>query len=54
MASIDSNYAERDKHLRSRDFLDADMYPEAVFKSTGYRENPDGSGYSVAILPCMA
>jgi polyisoprenoid-binding protein YceI len=40
-ASIDSNHAERDKHLRGEDFLDADKYPEAVFVSTGYQENPD-------------
>lgn len=43
-ASIDTNHAERDKHLRSEDFLDVDAYPEAVFTSSGYRENPDGSG----------
>ena len=40
-ASIDSNHAERDKHLRGEDFLDVDKYPQAVFVSTGYRENPD-------------
>ena len=40
-ASIDTNHAERDKHLRGEDFLDVDQYPEAVFVSTGYRENPD-------------
>jgi len=41
--SIDSNHAERDKHLRGEDFLDVDRYPQAVFVSTGYRENPDKS-----------
>jgi polyisoprenoid-binding protein YceI len=40
-ASIDSNHAERDKHLRGEDFLDVDNYPLAEFVSTGYRENPD-------------
>jgi polyisoprenoid-binding protein YceI len=35
-ASIDTNDAERDKHLRSEDFLDVDTYPSAGFKSTGY------------------
>jgi polyisoprenoid-binding protein YceI len=40
-ASIDSSHAERDKHLRGEDFLDVDKYPEAIFVSTGYRENPD-------------
>jgi len=40
-ASIDTNHAERDKHLRGGDFLDVDKYPQAVFVSTGYRQNPD-------------
>ena len=26
-ASVDTNHAERDKHLRSEDFLDVDKYP---------------------------
>ena len=34
--SIDTNHAERDKHLRSEDFLDIKKYPTASFKSTGY------------------
>lgn len=40
-ASIDTNDAERDKHLRSEDFLDVDEYPEAGFKSTGYTGGAD-------------
>ncbi|WP_421869383.1 YceI family protein [Motiliproteus sp.] len=35
-ASVDSNHAERDKHLRSDDFLDVKKYPTATFKSTGF------------------
>ena len=35
-ASIDSNNAERDKHLRSDDFLDAGKYPKATFVSTSF------------------
>ncbi len=35
-ASIDSNHAERDKHLREEDFLNVEKYPEATFKSTKY------------------
>ncbi len=31
--SVDTNYAERDKHLRSADFLEVDKYPEAKFVS---------------------
>ncbi|NNG44574.1 YceI family protein [Pseudoalteromonas sp. NEC-BIFX-2020_002] len=32
--SIDSNHAERDKHLRGKDFLNVDKFPQASFKST--------------------
>ena len=42
-ASIDSNHAERDKHLRGEDFLAVDKYPEARFVSTGFSENDDGT-----------
>ncbi|AGA90363.1 hypothetical protein Thimo_1583 [Thioflavicoccus mobilis 8321] len=41
-ASIDSNHAERDKHLRGEDFLDVSRYPEASFKSTSFTETGDG------------
>ena len=33
-ASIDTNAADRDDHLRSPDFLDAETFPEITFKST--------------------
>lgn len=33
-ASIDSNHAERDKHLRSDDFLSVDKFPKSKFVST--------------------
>ncbi|MBE8167314.1 MAG: YceI family protein [Shewanella sp.] len=32
--SIDSNHAERDKHLRGKDFLNVSKYPKATFSST--------------------
>jgi polyisoprenoid-binding protein YceI len=32
--SVDSNHAERDKHLRSEDFLNTSKFPEASFTST--------------------
>lgn len=35
-ASVDTNHAERDKHLREEDFLDVKRYPRAFFKSTKY------------------
>lgn len=41
--SVDSNHAERDKHLRSDDFLEVAKYPEAKFVSTKYTENTDGN-----------
>lgn len=43
-ASIDSNHAERDKHLRNEDFLHVDKYPQARFVSTGYQDLGDGQG----------
>lgn len=33
-ASIDTNHAERDKHLRGEKYLNVEKYPEAGFKST--------------------
>ncbi|MCW8827888.1 MAG: YceI family protein [Gammaproteobacteria bacterium] len=43
-ASLDSNHAERDKHLRSPDFFDVKKYPQAKFASTAYRETGEGRG----------
>lgn len=34
VASMDTFYADRDKHLLSADFFDAETYPTATFKST--------------------
>ena len=42
-ASVDSNHAERDKHLRGADFFDVDQFPKAKFVSTGVDVNADGS-----------
>ena len=42
--SIDSNHAERDKHLRGKDFLNVDKYPTATFKSTSYKAIDANSG----------
>ena len=42
--SIDTNHAERDKHLRDEDFLDVANYPSARFVSTAYRQTGEGEG----------
>ncbi|MEZ5450243.1 MAG: YceI family protein [Thiolinea sp.] len=41
--SVDSNHAERNKHLRSDDFLGVEKFPEAKFVSTAYKPNGDGT-----------
>ena len=38
VASIDTNHAERDKHLRSERFFDVKKYPKASFVSTGWED----------------
>ncbi len=43
VASVDSNHAERDKHLRSDDFLDVQKYPQATFVSSRVVEKDDGT-----------
>ena len=42
MASLDSNHAERDKHLRSERFFDVKAFPTARFVSTGWEDHGDG------------
>lgn len=37
-SSIDSNHAQRDKHLRSKEFLNVGKYSEAKFISTSFKE----------------
>lgn len=41
-ASVNSNHAERDKHLRSADFLDVGKFPKATFESTKVSTSEDG------------
>ncbi|WP_043319210.1 YceI family protein [Microbulbifer sp. HZ11] len=41
-ASLNSNHAERDKHLRGDDFLNVAKYPTATFKSTSFEPKGDG------------
>lgn len=42
-ASIDTNAPDRDKHLRSGDFFDAEKYPEMTFKSTGLEKQDENN-----------
>lgn len=42
-ASIDSNHAERDKHLRAADFLNTSKHPEAHFVSTQVLATGEGT-----------
>lgn len=44
VASIDTNHAERDKHLRSNDFFAVEQFPKATFVSTGYKQTGKGTG----------
>lgn len=43
-ASLDTNHAERDKHLRSKDFFAVDQFPKTTFVSTGYKQTGKGKG----------
>lgn len=41
-ASISTNHAERDKHIRSGDFLDVANHPTITFESTSFTPSNDG------------
>lgn len=41
-SSVDTNHAERDKHLRDDEFLNVDKYPSATFKSSKYHGDASG------------
>ncbi len=43
-SSVDSNHAERDKHLRGKDFLYIDKFPKATFISTSFEQDKVGNG----------
>lgn len=40
--SLDSNHAERDKHIRSSDFIDASKYSNATFTSSSVVDKGNG------------
>jgi len=41
-ASIDTNNADRDTHLKSGDFFESEKYPVLKFQSTGMKKSGDG------------
>lgn len=41
-ASLDTNHAERDKHLRGGDFFDVERFPTVTFVSTGFAGGAGG------------
>lgn len=41
VASINTNQAQRDEHLRTSDFFQADQFPQIAFASTGVRQDGD-------------
>ena len=42
-ASVDTNHAERDKHIRSDDFLSVGKHPTATFESTAVKSTGEGA-----------
>lgn len=48
--SVDTNFAERDKHIRSADFLNVDEFPTANFASTSFVQEDDGDATLIGNL----
>jgi len=46
VATVSTGDTQRDAHLKSADFFDAEKYPTMTFKSTSVKPNGDG-GYNV-------
>jgi polyisoprenoid-binding protein YceI len=46
ISTVSTGDAQRDGHLKSADFFDAEKYPAMTFKSTSVKPNGDG-GYNV-------
>lgn len=40
--SVDTKHAERDKHLRSKDFLEVSKYPKATFVTRSFKGDKNG------------
>lgn len=50
VTSLDSNHAERDKHLRGDEYLNVDKYATASFKSTSFTPGENGTGVMKGML----
>ena len=48
VASLETLQAERDAHLCSADFFDAERYPEIAFQAAGMQFNGDGSHFALS------
>lgn len=44
ISSLNTNHAERDRHILSEDFLDVARFPTASFETTGFSPDGDKSG----------
>jgi polyisoprenoid-binding protein YceI len=42
LASVDTGFGPRDRHLRSADIFDVERYPTMSYRSTGVRRDGDG------------
>ena len=43
-SSVNTNHAERDKHIRGKGLLETDQFPQATFVSDSVHINADGTG----------
>ncbi len=48
--SINTNHAERDKHLRDKKILDVNSYPNATFVSTKFKLDKSSNGIVTGLL----
>src|SRR5688572_22796367 len=47
LASINTNQADLDSHLRSTDFFAADQHPQMTFRSSAVETGEDGTSYEL-------